>query len=385
MIEEIPAFRYATAGMTYRLTSYLTKILSKGFVMKIIRVEAKPITMKLKVPYTIAYNTYETATNIFLRLETNQGIVGFGCAAPDEHVTKGTPDLVVNDFQNIISPIIINADPLRYSLILEKIRKAIPDHPETIAALDMALFDILGKFSNLPLWKLFGGFRSKIITSITIGILSEDETVRQAKEFVKQDFKAIKLKGGIDVESDIVRTLKVREAVGSNISIRFDANQGYSVAQAIRFSEHAKKANVEFIEQPTKKEKPELLGKVKVNSTIPIMADESLVTNEDALNLATNKLVDLFNIKLMKVGGIYNAFQINAIAQAAGLNVMVGCMDESALGIAAGLHFTLANPDIKYADLDGHFDLIGDPAEGSVVLQNGFLYPSDKPGLGVNL
>jgi L-Ala-D/L-Glu epimerase len=353
--------------------------------MKITRIKIQQITLKLKVPYTIAYETYDTVTNVFVRVETDRGIVGFGCAAPDEHVTGETPELIVKDFQTIISPIVINADPLRYSLILDKVNKTISNHPGTIAALDMALFDILGKVSGLPLWKLLGGFRDKIITSVTIGILSENETIARAKEFVGQGFKAIKLKCGLDVESDIIRTLKVRETIGEKIVLRFDANQGYSVAQALQFIEHVKKANIEFIEQPTKKEKPELLGKVKVDSTIPIMADESLSTTKEALNLVANNLVDLFNIKLMKVGGMQKALQINAIAQAAGLDVMTGCMDESALAIAAGLHFTLANPNIKYADLDGHFDLIGDPAEGSVVLHDGYLHPTDKPGLGINL
>lgn len=353
--------------------------------MKIVKIETHPVTMELKQPYTIAYETYETATNVFMYLETDRGKVGFGCAAPDEHVTGETAELIINDFNNIVSPIVLKTDPLRYSLILEKVRKLIPDHPATIAALDMALFDILGKVCRLPLWKLLGGFRVKIVTSITIGILQEQETVEQAKEFVRQGFKAIKLKGGLDVESDIIRTLKVREATGKNIALRFDANQGYSVKQAIRFSEHVKKANIEFIEQPTPAEDPELLGKVKANSTIPIMADESLITTKDAFNLATKNLVDLFNIKLMKVGGISQSLKINAIAHGARLNVMVGCMDESALGIAAALHFVLANPNIKYADLDGHFDLIGDPFKGAVILKDGFLLPSDKPGLGIKL
>jgi L-alanine-DL-glutamate epimerase-like enolase superfamily enzyme len=257
--------------------------------------------------------------------------------------------------------------------------------PSALAAVDMAILDLLGKVCQLPLWQLLGGSKDRIRTSMTIGILPEEETVEQAERWVKQGFTFLKLKGGLDVEDDIHRVVRVRAAVGSAIDIGFDANQGYSIEQAVTFVRGTAAASLAFLEQPTPKNDPLLLGEVDRQSTIPIMADESLTTSAQALHLAGKKLVDLFNIKLMKVGGITEALAIDAIASAAGIGVMAGCMDEAALAIAAGLHFALARPNVRYADLDSHFALLGDPSAGAVHCKDGFLYPTDQPALGFSV
>ena len=195
----------------------------------------------------------------------------------------------------------------------------------------------------------------------------------------------LKLKGGLDVENDVARVLKVREAVGKEIALRFDANEGYTVDQALWFIDRTRPAELEIFEQPTHQGAPDLLGQVTRRGAVPVMADESLATLRDAFRLATSDVVDMLNVKLAKAGGIAEAMEINAVAKAAQIEVMVGCLDESSLGIAAGLHFALSDRNIRYADLDGHLDLKNDPAQGAVQIRDGELFPNDEPGLGFDL
>ena len=352
--------------------------------MKIVRIEARPVALKMTEPYAIAYETVTGTTNLFLRLETSIGINGYGCAAPDEPVTGETPDLLVEAVKSHVMPLLKGTDPIRRTRLMQDLRAHLKHLPSLMASVNMALLDILGQTCGLPLWKLLGGFRDRMKTSVTIGILPEQETLERALYWKGQGFRALKLKGGLDVDADIGRLLRVRETVGKSMELRFDANQGFTVEEALRFVNETRSARLALLEQPTPKGAPELLKRVTRKAFIPVMADESLMTLRDAFRIARRDLADMVNIKLMKVGGIDEALQINAVAKAAGLEGMVGCMDESALAIAAGLHFALASPNVRYADLDGHFDLSDDPAAGAVILRKGILFPTGRPGLGIS-
>jgi len=353
--------------------------------MKITAVEAWPVVFELENPYTIAYETVSSATNVYLRVTTDTGPVGFGCAAPDEEVTGETADSVMTALCDTVEPAIRGSDPLRSAMLLERVRQPMAAAPSAKAALDMALLDILGKRAGLPVWKLLGGYRERIKTSVTIGILPVRETIDEAIGWIDQGFSCLKIKGGADLDADVERLLEVRRAVGPKVELRFDANQGFTVDQTLELVLRAADARLRLIEQPTPKGEPELMAQISSRTSIPVMADESLMNLRDAFRLARKDLVDMVNVKLMKVGGIAEALHVNAVSRAAGYEVMVGCMDESGLAIAAGLHFALARPNVEFADLDGHIGLIGDPAADAVRLRDGYLYPTGEPGLGFDL
>jgi L-alanine-DL-glutamate epimerase-like enolase superfamily enzyme len=321
-------------------------------------------------------------TNIILKLSTDKGITGWGCAAPDLEVTRETPEDVIQNIENNIIGLLQDQSPFHIARITHNLKQLCPKASSTLAMVDMALYDLLARKAKLPLYQLLGGFRDKIPTSITIGILSVKNTLEQAGYYLKQGYTILKLKGGANLAEDIEKIIKLREKYGDDFLLRFDANQGYTPADSIEFIEKTKKAKIEILEQPTRQNKEDQLGEVTQKIDVPVMADESIKTLKDAFRLASNEWIDMVNIKIMKVGGILESQHINSVAKAAGLEVMVGCIDECALGISAGLHFALSRPNIEFADLDGHLDLLDDPFYDLFKLEKGILYPKQDYGLG---
>jgi len=338
--------------------------------------------MPLREPYTIAYETVSEAVNIILKLTTSTGLTGWGCAAPDQVVTGETAESVLAAADQKIIPLLRGEAPFRVARVTEWLRKEIPGARSAMAMTDMAIHDLLARKAGVPLWQLLGGFRDSIPTSITIGIMDPQETVQRAGEFLDRGFTILKLKGGADLNEDVRKVLLVRRRYGKGFSLRFDANQGYSYAEAVEFVRATSEADIEILEQPTAQAKEERMGMVTRDVDIPVMADESIRSLKDAFRLVSRERIDMVNIKLMKVGGILEAAHINSVARAAGMEVMVGCLDECALGISAGLHFALSRPNIEFADLDGHLDLLNDPFDGLFRLAGGVLFPTEDPGLG---
>jgi L-alanine-DL-glutamate epimerase-like enolase superfamily enzyme len=350
--------------------------------LKITGLETWRVEIPLREPYRIAYETVERCETVFVRVHTDGGATGVGCGTPDPAMTGETVPEVLDGLDAIAGSVLAGQDPLRPALHLARLREPLRGRPATRAAVDLALHDLLGRVAGLPLWKLLGGYREAIVTSVTIGIVPLEETVQRAVDLADRGFRALKIKGGDDPESDAERVCAVRNAVGPELELRFDANQGYTVDEAVRFVELVRGARLELLEQPTPAGEPVLLGRVAAAVPLPVMADESLRSLLDAYRLAHGELADMLNVKLQKVGGLAEALRINAVARAAGLEAMVGCLDEPALGIAAGLAFALAVPNVTYADLDGHLDLSNDPTAGAVLLEDGVLRPTDRAGLG---
>jgi len=351
--------------------------------LNIKQVETYSVRLRYHEPFRIAPSTSLESHNIIVKITTDSEIMGIGESSPSKRVTHETPQTVIATLDKI-APHLIGMDPLRIEQITEEMDQMLAENSSAKAAIDMALHDIMGKTAAKPLFKLLGGFRETVLTDLTLGIKKSEEMAEDAVRAVRRGFKALKVKVGVDPEEDFERVREIREAVGSDIAIRLDANQGWTVPQAIKVLKRLEPFNIECAEQPIIADDIKGLAEIRKSTSIPVMADESVHSPEDALNLIRQDAVDLINIKLMKSGGIHKARKIAAVAEAAGVPCMIGCMGESTIGITAGVQFTAAVKNIQYADLDSDI-LIRDKLvlEGGAKLEGSRRIPPAKPGLGV--
>lgn len=350
----------------------------------IVSAEATPVTFRLAEGYRIAGRHFTTAEMVLLKLVASDGLTGYGCGSPSVEVTGESPRETLRVLRDTLIPLV--REPRGPWKVMKRAAEAAPAAPAARAALDMAFLDLEGKRAGLPVARLLGSDRTTVDTSITLGI--EDDVARavaHARRRVSEGFRILKIKVGEDWEHDLRLVRALRETLGPAIVIRADGNEGYDERAALSFLHGAADLDLELLEQPVAAEDLDAMERLQASSTVPIMADEALLTEDDAAGLIAKKAATLFNIKLMKSGGVRAGLAIARRAEAAGIGVMIGCNDESRIAIAAGLHLALAAPPGTRADLDGHLDLQDDVARGGVRLLDGALSITGAPGLGVDV
>jgi L-alanine-DL-glutamate epimerase-like enolase superfamily enzyme len=333
-------------------------------------IDARPIDLKLTTPFRISRAVSQVAPNVIMQI-SNKEWTGYGEAAPDEYYgeTQETVLACVSAFAGNIGD-----DPFAMEEVMSRLDGIIRLHPAAKAAVDMALYDLVGKMLNVPLYKLLGlNPEHTLQTSFTLGI---DTPANMAKKaLLARDYPILKVKVG--TKNDVANIQAIREV--SSATIRVDANTAWTPKEAIRMINALAPYNIEFVEQPTTPRDLDGLRLIRENVPLPIIADESCVTVEDIPSIVG--CVDGINIKLMKCGGLRHALKMIHVARAHNLRIMIGCMIESSLAITAAAHLT---PLVDYADLDGHLLIDNDPYEGVKVV-NGKLVLPDGPGLGVKV
>ena len=342
--------------------------------------------LALTRPYTIAYERIDSVENIFVCLQAEDGSLGVGVAAPDAEVTGESVQDCREALKNHLETLTIGMDIRRLKEILRTIDSSMSGRPAARAAIDIALHDLWARHLGLPLVDLLGRCHRSLPTSITVGIKSIRESLEEAEEYKERGFRILKIKIGRSVEQDVDCLTQLRRKMGREMLLRVDANQGYSLENYKKFAEKTASLNLEFVEQPLPANDLDSMHMLPEPVRKSTAADESLLDARDAIEcLQAPRPFGIFNIKLMKCGGIASGLQIAEIAHLAGVDLMWGCMDESRIGIAAALHAALASPATRYLDLDGSLDLARDLVQGGFELFNGELSVTDQPGLGVKM
>lgn len=335
-------------------------------------------------PYTIAFKSIEKVRNVFVEITLENGITGLGSGNPSEYVTGESYEACLNAIREENGGFPVGRDIRELRQLIYELTERLPKNPAARAAFDIALHDAYAQWVGLPLVRVLGQKHKSLATSVTIGIKSVEETLEEAREYVKNGFTILKVKLGKDIEEDVERLIKLRGEFGKKVTIRIDANQGYTVEQTIDFYHKTLQLDLELLEQPLPARSVEEMRKLPGSIKEKIAADESLLTPADAVSLIGPPLASgIFNIKLMKCGGIAQALKIADIASLASVDLFWGCNDESAISIAAALHTAFACANTRYIDLDGSFDLSNDIVTGGFQLKGGVMACMDEPGLGV--
>ncbi len=352
--------------------------------MKITDIQFEKVQIKLKAPIVVAFATIEYSETILLKLSTDEGIIGYGEAAPFAPVTGETLESTLIILEEM-KKILIGMNPLSVEKIHAIMDKAFYGNTAAKAGIGIALYDIKGKLLGQPVYKVLGGDSPKVLTDITLGIDTPEKMAALAREYVREGYRILKIKAGISPEDDIEAIRQIRASVGEAVRLRIDANQGWTVNSAIRTMEALAPYHIDAIEQPLPYWDIEGAAFLRKHISNAMMLDESLHSPKDALHVVRSNAADFMNIKLMKSSGLYPALKINAIAESAGINCMVGCMLETKLAITAGASLAAAMENITEADVDSFKFFNDTTVTGGFEIEGDIITLYDKPGLGIEL
>lgn len=353
--------------------------------MKIKSIRTGFLSVPLKTPFKTAVRSVDAVRDVIVEVETDSGVVGYGEAPPTGVITGDTTGAILGAINDHISPALLGREVEDIEGNVKAVSSSLVGNTSAKAALDIALHDLWAKSLGQPLHRLFGGNRTSIETDVTISVNEPDEMARDAKRAKDEGYRVIKVKVGKDPVRDFDRLHAIRDAIGNNVAIRLDANQGWKPAEAVRILGRMEDAGfgIEMVEQPVKSRDLDGMAYVTANTTIPVVADESIWSAEDAMEIFRKGAADMVNIKLMKCGGLSEARRIIAISEIYGAEIMIGCMLEGKVSVTAAVHLAAACGSITRVDLDGPLLCAADPVHGGASFIGPEITLGEEPGLGI--
>ena len=353
-------------------------------IMKITGVKIEKLLLELTSPFRVAFGTITHSENVMIKVTTDEGVTGYGEAAPLAFVTAETTDSVIAALE-LFRTGLIGMDPLDIEAVHAMMDGLMGGNSSAKCAVDLAMYDIRGKAAGMPVYKLLGGYSNTVLNDITVSIMEPQAMADKALSYVRdKGYRVLKVKVGADVNDDIRALTLIREAVGPDVRLRVDANQGYDVPTALKALNAFAALGVESVEQCLPAWNMEGAAYLRRKApAIHLMLDESIHGPVDAARACRMDAADILNIKLMKCGGLYNALKIVSAAEVYGVECMIGCMLESKLAVSAAAHLAAAKRVITRADLDGPSLCKTDPFTGGPLYENGVIRMTDAPGIGI--
>jgi L-alanine-DL-glutamate epimerase-like enolase superfamily enzyme len=361
--------------------------------MKITRIETIPIRVPLKKEFAIRSGrggAHTVSPFLLVRIHTDEGIVGLGEASCTPRWSGEDQVTGAHLIRTYLEPLLVGENPVDVAQLTQKFRLAFAGNYFTKAAVEMALWDIAGKAAGKPVYELLGGkVREFIPTKWSVSGVEPPQATEIARWAVAQGFGAMKVKVGTDPDRDVARVHAVRAAIGGTIKLGVDANGGWPADAAVSIIERLYEFGIYFVEQPVPPEDVVHLVEVKQAIRVPVVADESVYTLQDAKTLARLGAADVFSIYVGKAGGIGEARKIAEFAQAVGLKCTVGSNLELGVGSAAMVHLAIATRGITAeefpCDIIGPFFYQDDIVRQALPIKPGEARPNAVPGLGVEL
>lgn len=352
------------------------------------KVEIKVLELPLKKQWKISLYAQTTRAHGVIKITTRDGVIGYGEAAPSPAFmgeTGYTMEVAVNRY---LGEAITGMNVFDTDRIHEKMNSAIYGNYAAKSAIDMALYDIMGKMLQVPACRLLGGIcRDRVALSWVVGMQDLDASIAEAREKLKEGYRVLKVKVGQSPEVDIRLVKRIRDELGDGFPLRLDANQGYDYTEALQTFRRLEEFGLESIEQPVKRWDIQGMRMLRERLKTPIMADESVSDFHAVGTILREKACDSVNIKVGKVGGLTMAKKIAACLEAEGLSATAGSNLEVGIGSAASIHFAAStrNVDIPNDLLLGgplhQHDIIAEDFE----VKDGYVKVPDAPGLGIQV
>ena len=357
--------------------------------MIISSIEVIPVRLPLREPFVVAYTSYPDTLSVLVRIRSSDGAEGWGEATPDPNVTGETWGGTAETLRRDLATALVGCDARNREAALNALDARVEGAPAAKASLDIALHDLVARAAGMPLWQLLGGrAREALQISRVVSMGEPAAMAAAATRHVAAGFRTVKVKVGDSADPllDASRVAAVRQAIGPEVAIKVDANQGWrSPGTAIAAIRAMAPSLPAYVEQPVLWWDMEGLAEVRRQTGAMIMIDEGCHGPRDMLRAVALRAADLVNIKLMKSGGILNALKLNAIAEAAGIPAQVGTMVESSIASAAGLHTATAMSNVRTVEMGGPLMLAEDIGDAGAWYRHDMVTVPDSPGLGITV